>query len=88
MPLTDDGSGPLARVAEDSESDTTAVDESEEEQEPAPVETPEMAEARRQRARKEMREKIARDFSEGKEKMVVEDGQKTPILNITAPDEN
>ena len=78
VPLTEEGSEPLARSAGGSESDTTAVDESEEEleeePEPTPVETPEMAEARRQRARREMREKIARDFSEDKGKMVVEEG--------------
>lgn len=80
VPLTEAGSEPLALVAEGSESDTTAVDEpeeeSEEEPEPEPttVETPEMAEVRRQRARREMREKIARDFSKDKGNMVVAEG--------------
>lgn len=75
---TEEGSEPLVDVAKGSESDTTAVadaeEKSEEEQEPTPAETPEMAEVRRQRARKEMREKIARDFSRGKEKVVIKEG--------------
>ncbi|CAF9938974.1 MAG: hypothetical protein ALECFALPRED_007940 [Alectoria fallacina] len=74
-PLTGDCSEPLMGAVEGSESGTTVVGEPEEEEKPIPVEeTPEMAEARRQRARKDMREKIARDFSKGKGKMAVEEG--------------
>ena len=71
-PLSREGSEPLVKTAENSESDSTLIDEPE--PEPMPVETPEMEEARRQRARKELRERIARDFSKGKGRMVDEEG--------------
>lgn len=61
---------PLVDTAKSSKSSSTLVDDPE----PIPVETPEMAETRRQRARKEMREKIARDFSKGKGKKNYKEG--------------
>lgn len=73
-PLSREHSQPRVDNADDSEGASTLVDEPVRGPEQAPVETPEMAEARRQRARKEMREKIARDFSKGKGKMTDEEG--------------
>ena len=57
-----------------SESASTLVDEPVVEFEPIVEETPEMAEARRRKAREVMREKLRRDFSKGKEKMIDEEG--------------
>lgn len=76
-PSSGEGLEPPADSAEESEGASTLVDEPVRGgTESTPTETPEMAEARRQRARKEMREKIARDFSsKGKEKAVEEEGQ-------------
>lgn len=70
QPLSRDDSEPPVETAENSESDSTLVDELQ----PIPVETPEIADARRRRAREVMREKIARDFSKGKGKMVDAEG--------------
>ncbi|KAF6233201.1 hypothetical protein HO173_008490 [Letharia columbiana] len=69
-PLSGEGSEPSADIAEVSESCSTLVNDPVDEPKPIPVETPEMAEARRQMAREVMREKLKRDFSEGKQKMI------------------
>lgn len=60
------------------ESTSTLVDEPAVEPAPVEEETPEMAEARRRKAREVMREKLKRDFSKGKGKMVDEEGKKQP----------
>ena len=74
VPLSREVSQPSVEIAEGSESTSTLVEEPAVEPEPIPTETPEAAEARRQRAREVMREKLRRDFSKEKGETVVEEG--------------
>ena len=70
VPSSGKGPGPLVIFsAEGSENASTSVNEPLREPEPMPVETPEMAHARRQRARELLREKLRRNFPGGAEKM-------------------
>ena len=73
-PLSREVSQPSVYIPGGSESASTLVDEPAAEPEPIVEETPEMADARRRKAREVMREKLKRDFSKGKGKAVVEEG--------------
>ena len=73
-PLSREGSEPLVDTTKSSESGSTLVDEPVAEPEPVPVETPKMAEARRQKARQVLREKINGDFPSGNRKLMDEGG--------------
>ena len=75
-PLSREVSQPSAYVLGGSESVSTLVDEPSVEPEAREEETPEMAKARRRKVREVMREKLKRDFSKGKGKAVVEEGQR------------
>ena len=87
-PLSREISQPSVYIAGGSESASTLVDEPAVELEPIVEETPEMAEARRRKAREVMREKLKRDFSTGKGKAVVEEGQRQLEQYMTARDKN
>lgn len=83
-PLSREISQPSVYISGGSETASTLVDEPAAEPECMVEETPEMAEAQRRKARELLKEKLRRDFSEGKGKDVVEEGQGQPEQYITA----